>query len=69
MSDNNTDLFLSLTAEQVLSSVEAGGFSPEPACFPPNTYRKRVSPPGRGGRRPPRSQVSPPRRASEPQPL
>jgi Ser/Thr protein kinase RdoA (MazF antagonist) len=42
VSDNNTDLFLSLTAEQVLSSVEAGGFSCKPVCFALNSYENRV---------------------------
>lgn len=37
-----TDLFLALTPEAVLQSVEAGGVDCKPVCFPLNSFENRV---------------------------
>ncbi len=37
-----TDLFLSLTPEKVLASVEAGGLQCNPVCYPLNSFENRV---------------------------
>ncbi len=37
-----TDLFLSLTPEKVLASVEAGGLRCNPVCYPLNSFENRV---------------------------
>jgi len=41
-SAEETDLFLGLSADAVLSAVEAGGFRCKPVCFPLNSFENRV---------------------------
>ncbi len=40
--DDQTDLFLSLTPDQVLASVEAAGLRTNPVCYPLNSFENRV---------------------------
>jgi Ser/Thr protein kinase RdoA (MazF antagonist) len=42
MSDQATDLFLSLTPERVLDAVEAAGLDCAPVCHPLNSFENRV---------------------------
>jgi Ser/Thr protein kinase RdoA (MazF antagonist) len=42
MSVTQTDLFLALSPERVLSAVEAGGFRCKPVCFQLNSFENRV---------------------------
>jgi Ser/Thr protein kinase RdoA (MazF antagonist) len=39
---DETDLFLSLTPEKVLTAVEAGGLECNAVCYPLNSFENRV---------------------------
>ncbi len=40
--DETTDLFLSLTPDEVLAAVEAAGLRTNPVCYPLNSFENRV---------------------------